>query len=236
MAKDKKAPDPKADAKAAAKKPGKDEAQAALPEGEGAAEGKPAKPAGKKQTVMIVAAFLFGAAIVNTMMFFYFRNVRSQVTAPLEVVKHELAKDTLAAVDSLLKDSLSIVVDELVDHVLERNEEVAELKDSTVAILSRLDKLRQELDTTSEKKVELKDADLDRLSRVFGSMQPAKAAPVMMKMDNAAVAGILLSIEERSAAKILAAMPPEKAAEIAKLIREKAAEKQKQAGKARSKP
>ena len=167
-----------------------------------------------------------GNVVVNTGMFFYFRNVRSQVTVPLAHVQEELVADTVAVVDSLLQDSLSIVVDELVDHVLEKNEEVAILKDSTEALTTRLQQLQAELGTMDDRKVDLKDQDLERLSRVFGSMQPAKAAPVMLKMDNAAVAGILLSIEERTAAKILAAMPPEKAAEIARLIRERATLKQ----------
>lgn len=219
MAKEKKTPEKKPDTALA--KGGEGESAA-----EGAAAPKAAK-AGSKQTVMIVAGFLLSAAVVNTMMFFYFRKVRMPVVAPLAEVRQELAQDTVAAVDSLLQDSLVMVVDELVDHVIERSQEVAELKDSTTVLHSQVDKLRAELEAVPETKVELKDEDLDRLSRVFGSMQPAKAAPVMLKMDNAAVAGILLSIEERTAAKILAAMPPEKAAEIARLIRDRAAEKQK---------
>ncbi|MCA9782103.1 MAG: hypothetical protein KDC10_01775 [Calditrichaeota bacterium] len=220
----------------ASKKPDKDSEPDGLNPGKGGKPGdenpagdESAKAEGKgkrKTTLLIVAGFLLSMAIVNTGMFFYFRNVRSQVTVPLAQVQEELVADTVAVVDSLLQDSLSIVVDELVDHVLEKNEEVAILKDSTEALTTRLQQLQAELGTMDDRKVDLKDQDLERLSRVFGSMQPAKAAPVMLKMDNAAVAGILLSIEERTAAKILAAMPPEKAAEIARLIRERATLKQ----------
>ncbi len=187
---------------------------------------EPPKKGGKKKggkVLLVVGAFFTSMAIINMMMFFFFQKNMEE----LEATQTELEQNRPnplyeAAMDSLLADSLSMAIGELVDHVVEKNTQLAMMQDSTARMISRLDSLREQLDEMERRELELTSGDIARLSRVFGSMQPRKAAPVMMKMDDRSVAAILLQIEERTAAKILAAMPPERAAGISRLIRERA--------------
>ncbi len=184
-----------------------------------------------KAVLFGAGVFLLSATVVNVAMFFYFQKLRNPQVGPMEAALEQAAAETTAVVDSLLEqDSLDIVVDELVTHIIEKNIELDSLRDSTQIMATRLEELQGQLASMDQREVDLGDGDVARLARVFGSMRPNKAAPVMMKMDDAAVAGILLEIEERTAAKILAAMPAEKAAAIARLIRTKAREKQLQRG------
>ena len=192
---------------------------------EGEGEAKPPKKAKKKggKVLLAVGAFFTSMAIINVLMFLVFQKNFEELDQQQETVQKQ-RPDPLyeAAMDSLLADSLSTAIGELVDHVVEKNTQLVMMQDSTQRMMSQLDSLRQQLDEMERRELELTSGDIQRLSRVFGSMQPRKAAPVMMKMDDRSVAAILLQIEERTAAKILAAMPPERAAGISRLIRERA--------------
>lgn len=206
-----------------------------------AAEGKSGK-GGKSGWLVWVGLFFLSFAVINTGMFFL---MRSKLTAArkaaelTEVPSAILPADSLATGDTLQvvseEDSLKARIQELVDEVRSQDQELLSMADSTNQLLDQLSEARRQLDTLQQREIELSSAEVLRLSRVFESMQPRKAAPVLMKMDNASVAAILLKIEERIAAKILASMPPERAAGISNLIRQRAAEKARaQAGGARS--
>ena len=134
-----------------------------------------------------------------------------------------LAVDSLARVDP--QDSLKSRIEDLQVAVRQHDDSLGRALEATARLKTRLERLQVELDTMRQRDVVLSSEEVARLSRVFGSMQPLKAAPVLARMDNASVAAILLMIEERTAAKILAAMSPDRAAGISTLIREQAKEK-----------
>lgn len=131
--------------------------------------------------------------------------------------------DSLARVDP--QDSLKSRIEDLQVAARQHDDSLNRALEATARLKTRLEKLQIELDTMIQRDVVLSSEEVARLSRVFGSMQPLKAAPVLARMDNASVAAILLMIEERTAAKILAAMSPDRAAGISTLIREQAKQK-----------
>lgn len=146
---------------------------------------------------------------------------KSHGEAKDSTLAHAAVPDSLAPPTA--EDSLRGHVKELQVQVRQREDSLQKSVDTARKLQTRMERLQAELDTLRNKDVLLSDAEVTRLSRVFGSMQPRKAAPVLARMDNASVAAILLSIEERTAAKILASMPAERAAGISTLIRERAA-------------
>jgi flagellar motility protein MotE (MotC chaperone) len=186
-----------------------------------------------------VGGFMLSFASMMTMMFFFHPAMKARPA--LEAEADSLAQlDTIEAVtdeDSLgvkpvlaEADSLEQHIEALKEIVTEKERDVEELADSLVTMASRQEQLAQELDTMKRRELELSSAEIKRLSRVFGSMQPRKAAPVLLKMDLVSVSAILLAIDERTAAKILASMPADKAAAISDLIRKRAVEKARKSG------
>jgi flagellar motility protein MotE (MotC chaperone) len=128
-------------------------------------------------------------------------------------------------------DSLVEHIEALKSTLSDQQRDMQVLGDSISQMAVEHNQLIQEIDTMRQRELELSSAEIKRLARVFGSMKPKSSAPVLLKMDLTSVAAILLSIEERKAAKIMASMPAEKAAAISKLIRKRALEKAKMAGK-----
>ncbi len=187
----------------------------------------------------LLGVFFLSLALINLGMYFYFTKVllpgrragledAAPEVEPAAELLPEDPPDSLRLAESAESDTLQEAVSELLDHMDRKNRDLDTLRDSTAVMLTRMDRLQEELDTMNRRQLELTSKDLDKLSRVFESMKPAKAAPVLMKMDNNSVATILLKINERNAAKILATMPAERAASITKLIRQRALEKTEQ--------
>lgn len=188
------------------------------------------KPKGKLGLVLRWSGFFFlSFAVINVAMYFIVQRRIEALRQPLETGMEPLAAaDSTLQADSLAvdpADSLRLRIDALEREVVERDDALETMADSTAKLSSRMAQLRRELDEMQARELTLSNEEVARLSRVFGSMQPAKAAPVLLKMDNASVASILLSIEERTAAKMLGAMPPERAAGISALIKQRAEQK-----------
>jgi flagellar motility protein MotE (MotC chaperone) len=194
-----------------------------------------AKPSGALGSLLRWSGlFMLSFAVILTAMFFV---VRQRLASPQAPASEEVAATVPAGVadpvedeasaDSLAEppDSLQQRVGELERLVGEREQRLQALDDSTARMAGRLSQLRRELEAHQQRELELSSEEILKLSRVFESMQPAKAAPVLLKMDNASVASILLAINERTAAKVLASMPPERAAGISSLIRQRAEQK-----------
>lgn len=59
-----------------------------------------------------------------------------------------------------------------------------------------------------------RDAEQERLIRVYGGMKPKEAAAVMGQLDPALSVTILAGLQERQASKILGQLPPKTAAEL----------------------
>jgi len=59
-----------------------------------------------------------------------------------------------------------------------------------------------------------RDAEQERLIRVYGSMKPKEAAAVMGQLDPGLSVTILAGLQERQAAKILGHLPPKTAADL----------------------
>jgi flagellar motility protein MotE (MotC chaperone) len=188
---------------------------------------EPKKKSGGKFFLWL-GVFFVSMTLVNAAMFFFVRNRKEKTVSEVA----ELSGDSLvvAVADSLVQkpDSLELLVEELKGMVTQKDAELVQLQDSSREINSRYDEMKIELENYQQKEIELSDAEIGRLSRVFQAMQPRRAAPIMMKMDNSSVAAILLSIKERTAAKIMASMPPDRSAAISFLIRERAKTKSRQ--------
>lgn len=176
-----------------------------------------------------VGAFFLSFAVINVALFFLMKDRLQEVIQEKATLQAEAAPDSLAVFTP--EDSLKTRIAELVEEVQVQSRELVQLEDSTRQLQETLSLARRQLDTLQQREVELSLAEINRLSRVFESMQPAKAAPILMRMDNTSIAAILLNVEERIAAKMMAAMSPERAASISNLIRQRAKEKaREQAG------
>lgn len=209
--------------------------------GAGAEAPEAPKVKGSLGTILRWTGFFFlSFALVCVAMWFVVQQRLRQGENGLETAAPALetaAADSLAEADSLglaPEDSLVLRVGELERQVDERQTALTALEDSTSRMAGRMAQMRRELEAMQERELVLSNEEVQKLSRVFESMQPARAAPVLLKMDNASVASILLTIEERSAAKILGAMPPERAAGISALIKQRAEQKARE--DARRKP
>lgn len=189
---------------------------------------EPTQKKGNRGLLLWGGYILVSTAVVVGLAVLVAQRRRAAWEAPVHAVVDSLQVDTARTADPLLlspEDSLRTRIQDLQAQVQVHEDSLVRAVDTTQRLQTRLERLQAELDTLRQRDVLLSSEEVVRLSRVFESMQPRKAAPVMLRMDNASVAAILLMIEERTAAKVMAAMPPDRAAGISTLIREQAKEK-----------
>ncbi len=85
-----------------------------------------------------------------------------------------------------------------------------------------LDAKKNSIEQLVNQDKELKDQRLEALARVYGSMKPIEAAPILLSMEDEKITSILKQVpESRAQAKLLAAlgaMDKERAAHISRLL------------------
>src|SRR3546814_8053471 len=110
----------------------------------------------------------------------------------------------------------------------ERERRVAELEARAAAAETRariesehLAEVRAGLESLAAQRVDMQNADLLRMAKMYGNMKPKDAARILAGLDDMAVVGVLDQMSERASAPILASMPSAKAEAVARTIIER---------------
>ena len=97
-------------------------------------------------------------------------------------------------------------------HAIEKSEAGMKKKIARLeAVLARAQDLIQQQQKLKNKKIK-------RLAAVYDSMKPAKAAPIISRMDLSTVIRMFAQMDKRKVGKILSFLPPEKAVHISQRI------------------
>ncbi len=97
-------------------------------------------------------------------------------------------------------------------HAIEQAEAVMKKKVAGLeAVLARVQDVLQQQQKLKNKKIK-------RLAAVYDSMKPAKAAPIISRMDISTTISMLAQMDTKKVGKILAFLPPEKAVRISQRL------------------
>lgn len=82
----------------------------------------------------------------------------------------------------------------------------------------KLEAILESIVVASNELISTKDKNSAKLAKVYESMKPDKAAPILSTLDIAVAVEILGNMKERQAAKIMSFMPTETAASISSIM------------------
>ncbi len=98
------------------------------------------------------------------------------------------------------------------EHAIEQAEAV--MKKKVVGLEAVLARVQDAI----QQQQKLKNKKIKRLAAVYDSMKPAKAAPIISRMDISTVISMFAQMDARKVGKILAFLPPEKAVRISQRL------------------
>jgi len=109
---------------------------------------------------------------------------------------------------------------------INRREETFEVQEKQLLVLKaelakrlkQIEKVEQKLEAMVKEQEALDSARVKSLVKVFESMKPAQAAPILSKMDARSLLFVLTQMKGQKIAAILAQLPPEEAANISVVL------------------
>jgi len=203
---------------------------------------------GRIPIIFLAGGFLLSFLVICIGMYFVLKTLQPEI--PPEIAEEAVTQDSTMFVDSVQSDSVNqpvvpdidltqyglpedsmitadqvkIAIAELLGDVDDANNQVTEVNKDLNEKKIAVDSLQNELQELLALEGNFDRKRINRLAKIFESMKPKEAAPVMGQLTDDINVVILMTMKERPAGKILSEMPVTRAAAISKRISQKVLE------------
>jgi len=99
-----------------------------------------------------------------------------------------------------------------------REQAVADMEQKAAKRIKELEDMEARLQDMLAQEKSINDKKIKRLTAVYEGMKPAKAAPVIARMELPIVVRIFSRMDEKKVGKILSFLPPEQAVKISQAL------------------
>ena len=168
----------------------------------------------------IIGVFVLAFLLINGSMYLLLNHVRSLYVLPYYqlLVQDSLRQDSLKIVAR--KDSVQLAMASLAGDFIESRKTNDSLAQVTRTQQGNISDLQSKIADWEQKDLQLTNEQIAKLAKIFGTMKPKNASPILQQMDDGSIVEVLFKIPDRQAAKIMAAMPASRAARLADRIRD----------------